>query len=70
MLRHFNDSSEMFFTAVSIRAASVNSVYQNIYLCTFRVADTYMMLRCTRKYQALLDGYNLWIKYEQLPIMD
>ena len=28
------------------------------------------MLRCTRKYQVLLDGYNLWIKQEQLYIMD
>ena len=48
--------SEKFFTAVSIRAASDNSAYQNIYLCTFRDADISMVLRCTRKYQALLDG--------------
>ena len=28
------------------------------------------MLRYTQKYQVLLDGYNLWMKYEQLRIMD
>ena len=52
---------QCFFTAVSTRAALVNSVRQHIYLCTFW---------CTYKYQVLLDSCNLLMKYEQLRIMD
>ena len=43
----------------------VNSI-SNIYLCTFWDADMSMVSQCNGKYQVLLVGYNLLIKYEQL----